>query len=394
MKILFLATSFPRFKDDWVLPSLDVEARELAKEDEVIVISSAGTDTKNFEIRNNVKIIRFNYFIKKFQTLTYTGGMLSASQKSLLSKILIPLFFISFLIKTLQYGRDCDVIHAHWTPSALIALPLKILYKKPIVLSPLGGDIRGAIPNWFNKLAFKYSDVVLAPVPTIIDYVKKLGAEHKINSLVKYCYDYDKFDKKDDISGFKKEFNLKDENVVSFIGRMDAFKDPITFIKAIPYILKKIRNVKFFIVGYGFLLDNIKKLVKELKLEKHVIITGPRKDVNIVLEASDIFVNLSPEENFFSVAIQEAMAKKVPCLLTNAGQTEKIFTHKHDSYIVPVRDPRTTADGIIELLKNAKLRNKLTENGLKLLKKHGFTRDEVINGLNDLYKNVIEKYKR
>ena len=150
MKILFLSTSFPRFKDDWVLPSLDVEARELAKEDEVIVISSAGTDTKNFEIRNNVKIIRFNYFIKKFQTLTYTGGMLSASQKSLLSKILIPLFFISFLIKTLQYGRDCDVIHAHWTPSALIALPLKILYKKPIVLSPLGGDIRGAIPNWFN----------------------------------------------------------------------------------------------------------------------------------------------------------------------------------------------------------------------------------------------------
>ena len=50
MKICFLSTSFPRFKDDWVLPSLDVEARELSKckDNEVIVVSSAGTNTKKF----------------------------------------------------------------------------------------------------------------------------------------------------------------------------------------------------------------------------------------------------------------------------------------------------------------------------------------------------------
>ena len=124
MKILFLATSYPRFKDDWVLPSLEVEAKELAKKNEVLVISSAGTDTKNYEIRNNVKIIRFNYFIKKYQTLTYTGGMLTAFQKSLLSKIQIPLFLLMFTLKTFRYGKDCDVIHAHWTPSVIAAIPI------------------------------------------------------------------------------------------------------------------------------------------------------------------------------------------------------------------------------------------------------------------------------
>ena len=55
MKICFLSTSFPRFKDDWVLPSLDVEARELSKckDNEVIVVSSAGTNTKKFELSDD-----------------------------------------------------------------------------------------------------------------------------------------------------------------------------------------------------------------------------------------------------------------------------------------------------------------------------------------------------
>jgi len=391
MKILVLTTTFSRFRDDWVLPSLEIGVRELAKTNEVLVITSGGTDTKDYEERDNFKIIRFNYSIKSLQKLTYTGGMLSVVQKSLLSKIQVPFFFISFMIKALKYGKNYDIIHAHWSPSAVIATPIKILYKKPIVLSFLGADIR-AIPKWFNRIAVKYSDVVLAPVPTVQDYTISLGGKEKI-SEIKYCYDYDRFDKKDDISEFKKEFNLKNEKIVTFLGRMDPFKDPITFVKSIPYILKRIRNIKFFIVGYGVLLEDIKKLVRDLKLEDYVIITGPRKDTHIILEASDIFVNLSPEENFFSVAIQEAIAKKVPCLLTNAGQTKKIFTHKKNCYLVNIQNPKETAEGIIEILIDKKLSKRLSENGIKLLKKYGFTKKEVIGGLNSLYKKLINKYK-
>src|SRR3989344_4202667 len=316
MKICFLSTSFPRFKDDWVLPSLDVEARELSKckGNDVIVISSAGTDTKKFELRGKIKIYRFSYFIKKYQTLTYTGGLSTSFKEGIMSKLKSIPFMCSFMLNTLKYGRKCDI---------------------------------------------------------------------------KHCYDYDKFDKKDDTSSFKKEFNLKNEKIVTFLGRMDNFKDPITFVKSIPYVLKKIKDIKFFIVGYGFLLEDVKKLVKKLKLEKSVIITGPRKDVNIILESSDIFVNLSPDENYFSVAIQESMAKKTPCLLTNAGQTEKTFTHKENVYLVNPKSPEETADAIIKLLTNKKLCKKLGENGIKLLKKHRYTKDDIINELNSLYKKLV-----
>ena len=388
MKVLMLTTTFSRFKGDWVLPSLDVAAKELAKTNKVKIITSGSTDTINYEKRDGFEIFRFNYFIKRFQDLTYTGGMLTVYQRSIFSRLKIPFFFLSYFFKTLKYGRDCDVIHAYWTPSVIIALPLRIFYKKPIVVSPLGGDIRG-IPKWFNKIAFRFSDAIIAPVNQ--DYVTELGYKDKL-SLLGCCYDYDRFDKKDDISGFKKEFKLKNEKIVTFLGRMDPFKDPITFVKSIPYILKKIKNIKFFIVGYGFLLDDVKDLVKKLKLEKCVIITGPRKDINIILEASDIFVNLSPEDNFFSVAIQEAMAKKVSCLLTNAGNTEKTFTHMKNCYLVKPKNPRETADAIVALLNDKMLRKKLGDNGIKLLKEKGFTKVAVIGGLNSLYYSLVNKH--
>ena len=392
MKILFLSTSFPRFKDDWVLPSLDVEARELSRcpGNEVVVVSSAGQDTKNFELRENVKIHRFNYFLKKQQTLTYTGGLSTSFASGIFSKIKAIPFMISFILSTLKHGKECDVVHAHWTPSAFAAIPLKILYKKPIVVSLLGADVR-LLPRWLNKFIFKYCDAIVASVHIFWVYLEELGVKKDKIYAIKHCYDYDKFNKKDDISGFKKEFNLKNEKIVTFLGRMDPFKDPITFVKSIPYVLKKIKNVKFFIVGYGFLLDDVKKLVKQLKLEKYVIITGPRKDTNIILEASDIFVNLSPDENYFSVAIQESMAKKTPCLLTDAGDTKKTFTHKLDTYLVPVKNPKATADGIVELLENEKLRKKIGENGIKLLKKEGYTRDRIMNDLNSLYKKLVKQ---
>ena len=394
MKICFLSTSFPRFKDDWVLPSLDVEARELSKckDNEVIVVSSAGTNTKKFELRGKVKIYRFGYFIKRYQTLTYTGGLSTSFKEGIISKLKSIPFIFSFMLSTLKYGRKCDVVHAHWTPSAFVAIPLKIIYKKPIIVSLLGADVR-LLPKWLNRFIFRYCDGIISPVPIFNKYLKELGVTKKIYDI-KHCYDYDKFDKKDDISSFKKEFNLKNEKIVTFLGRMDNFKDPITFVKSIPYVLKKIKDIKFFIVGYGFLLEDVKKLVKKLNLEKHVIITGPRKDVNIILESSDIFVNLSPDENYFSVAIQESMAKKTPCLLTNAGKTEETFTHGENAYLVNPKDPKKTAEGIIKILTNKKLKEKLSENGIKLLKKHKYTRNDIMNRLNSAYHELINEQKK
>ncbi len=107
MKICILATSYPRTKDDYWVPFTHSWARELAKKEDVMVVASAGPNTKEFEIRDNVKIYRFNYFYpRRLQALTYTGGMGESFKKSILAKLQAPFFIISFMLKSLKMAKN------------------------------------------------------------------------------------------------------------------------------------------------------------------------------------------------------------------------------------------------------------------------------------------------
>ena len=101
MKICILCTSYPRSEDDYWVPFMHSWAKELAKTEEVTVITSGGPGAKNFEVRDKVKIYRFNYFYpKKLQKITYAGGMKESFKQDFLPKIQAPFFMLFFLIKS------------------------------------------------------------------------------------------------------------------------------------------------------------------------------------------------------------------------------------------------------------------------------------------------------
>src|SRR3989338_2585698 len=109
-------------------------------------------------------------------------------------------------------------------------------------------------------------------------------------------------------------------------------KDPLTFVRAIPHVLPKTKNVKFFIAGDGRLREDVNREINKLGIGKHVSLENPTGDVERYLAISDIFIACSPIENCFSTTILEAMLSKVPCILTKAGMTEKFFVHEQDAY--------------------------------------------------------------
>lgn len=386
MKICILCTSYPRSKDDHWVTFMHSWARELARTEDVTVVTSGDDTTKDFEVRDNVKIYRFNYFYpKKLQKLTYSGGMRESFKHEFLPKIQVPFFMLSFLLKSLKIAGKCDVINAHWVLSGLVALPIKVLYKKPIVLTEHGGSIRG-LPRWLNKFVLKRMDVITSAHNDMIESIRKMGITNIVN--IKNFLDENKFLRKHDIKSIKKELKLKDEYIVTFIGRFEELKDPLTFVEAIPYVADKIKNIKFIMVGDGHLKKDIKDKIKELNIEKHIIMPGPTSDVDKFLAVSDIFVACSATENCFSTTILEAMLSKVPCIITKAGMTEKFFVHNQDAHLVGKKNPKALGNAIASLLNNAKLKKRLSENGLKFLDRYGFRnkiiREKIIEVLNNV----------
>src|SRR3989338_2381257 len=86
MKILVLSPSYPRHEKDSRVPFVRASFKEIAKTEDVTVITSSAPETKKFsQIMDNVEIHRFRYFFpQKLQDLTYTGsgGMLESYKKS------------------------------------------------------------------------------------------------------------------------------------------------------------------------------------------------------------------------------------------------------------------------------------------------------------------------
>ena len=388
MKICILCTSYPRSKDDYWVPFMHSWAKELAKTEDVTVVTSGDPDTKKFEVRDDVKIYRFNYFYpRKLQKLTYAGGMKESFKQEFLPKIQAPFFMLFFLIKSLKIARKCDVINAHWVLSGLVAIPIKLLYNKPIVLTEHGGSIRG-LPKWLNKFVLKRMDMITSAHYDMREIIKSMGVKNVVD--IKNFLNEKKFLRKHNTKSIKKKLNIEERYIVTFVGRFEELKDPLTFIEAISYIIKKINNVKFIMIGEGHLKSDIEDRIRHLGIGRYIYFPGPTFDIDKFLAISDVFVACSATENCFSTTILEAMLSKVPCIITKAGVTEKFFIHKKDAYLVNKKNPEDLAKGVIAILRDMNLRKRLSENSLKFLGRYGFRnkiiREKIMKALKDAMK--------
>lgn len=389
MNVLVLTSSFPRYMGDYAGSVVYELIKALSKEEDIKihVVAPSDINSETFErLHKNIYIYRFNYFSpQKWQKVAYGYGMPINLKESVLAKIQFPLFVLSFFLTGLRIAiNQCDVIHANFILSGLIAIPIKKIIKKPVVLTVRGSDLR-MMPKFLSKFALKKADAIISPHPELTEIVRSMGCDViEIPNVT----DDNKFNPNIDASYFKEEFDITTQYIISFIGRLYEFKDPITFVKSVPHVLARDKNVKFFVVGDGPLKEKIKELVEKLNLQKFVILTGIRDDVNIILKNSTIFTALSPIENIWSNVIVESMKCGTPCIVTRSGLTGKYLVHKQSAYLVPPKNEVELANAILYLLEHIELREKLSKTAIGLMEELGFSTENAIKKTIEVYRNV------
>jgi glycosyltransferase involved in cell wall biosynthesis len=202
----------------------------------------------------------------------------------------------------------------------------------------------------------------------------------------------ERFSRKAVAPDLRQELNLKErEQVLAFIGRLDAFKDPLTFIHACA-ILKKHGNLfRGVLVGDGDLMRACKKAIIEHNLEKSVLLLGMRSDPERLLRIASVAVHISPVENTWANVIAEAMFMKVPVVLTRVGYTERLFTHEKDCLLIPPQDPKMLAAALGRLLESPNLRDKLVVGACRLLRKKNKDSKSIIRETRSYYDEVLNR---
>ena len=123
----------------------------------------------------------------------------------------------------------------------------------------------------------------------------------------------------------KKHFHLEGKNVVGHVGRFVPEKNHEFLIDVFEQMHQKNPDMILVLAGRGPLEEKIQEIVREKKLEDHVMFLGVRNDVPDLMNLFDIFIFPSKHEGLGIVGV-EAQAAGLPSFVSEAIPDEAILT--------------------------------------------------------------------
>lgn len=319
----------------------------------------------------------FAWMIPRFDPSRFNVSLVSLRKKDLSEETLE------------SFGVDITYLHkSKFDPATLPAL-LKVIDRKQIDILHLHGygattfgrlaGVMRRIPTilhehanltdtpWFQKLA----DRALAPATDIAIAVSKSTADFVIRARqmpperVKTVYlgvPLDEFSRArtpEEVAAARHELGIREgEAAVGTVTRLHESKGNSYLVDAAALVVKERPNVKFFLVGEGPLLPDLQAQAQALGLGDRFVLHGFARDVAAVVSAFDLSVFPSLWEGT-PLTVFEALAMGKTILATDADGLLDVLTDDRDAMIVPKRDARALADGVLRLLDDPALRARL-----------------------------------
>lgn len=208
-------------------------------------------------------------------------------------------------------------------------------YVNPINSTAIDGLIKKAITRISKFYGDKSAELIVPSIKTK-EALEKYGL-HKNMHIIPTGLELDKFDpkNKDDklINQIKEKYGIKDQFIVTFLGRIAKEKSIDVLIDAMKEIVKENDNILCLIVGGGPYLDELKELVKDDQIEKYMIFTGPKlsQEVPSYYHLSNVFVSASVTETQGLTYI-EAMASGIPAVARYDQNLENVIIDGVNGY--------------------------------------------------------------
>lgn len=151
-------------------------------------------------------------------------------------------------------------------------------------------------------------------------------------------------------AAFRSRFAAPHEKLVYFIGRMVREKGAQVLIEAMSAVRARCGNVKLVIAGGGY-RAHLEARARELGLGDQILFTGrvSDEDRDKLYRVSDVAVYPSLYEPFGIVAL-EAMAARVPVVVSEAGGLAEVVQHDVTGTTTLVDSPESLAWGITRVL--------------------------------------------
>lgn len=283
-----------------------------------------------------------------------------------------------------------DLVHTHASMSARIAARqygAKVVYTRHSVFEPspkiskgIGKKINGIINN-------HYADSIIAVAEAAKDNLTATGvSEDKItvilngvSGLIPDCASLR--------SETRARFGVgENDKVISIVARLEDIKGHDYFIDAAKQF--KGQNIKFLIAGTGSYEEHLKQRVHGEDLSDTVIFTGFIRDVERLMNITDIQVNASFGTEATSLALLEGMSLGIPAVVSDFGGNPGVISDGVNGFIVPKQSADAIAEKIRLLLDDNALYAVMKRNSAEIFKSK-FTAEVMTRNTEKLYLKTL-----
>ena len=171
MHVVIVTTSFARFPGDAIDHLIMGVARPLVESGvEVTVVAPHAPGAARRETMEGVRVRRYIYaWPHRLERLAYGDGIPVTLSRNPAMWFQAPALVTAGAAEVLAATRRADLIHAFWTPNAVVSAPAALGRRLPLLLTVLGSDLR-MMPRWLNRAAFRTATavegaVVSKPIP-------------------------------------------------------------------------------------------------------------------------------------------------------------------------------------------------------------------------------------
>ena len=377
--LIVITSTFPRWKNDADPPFVFELAKRLTARFAVTVLAPGYPGALNNETMDGVNVHRFRYFLKSFERLAGSEGILPTLKKNKLFLLLVPFFLIGELFSLLKLIREKkpDVIHAHWIlPQGLVAAMANKVTGVPYVVTTHGGDIYGLQGRFASALkgfALRNAASVTVVSKDIQNTIRTNFGATIHTDIVPMGVDAELFnpDKKD--HAIRNKYDI-DGPFLLFVGRLTEKKGVRYLLEALPAIVKLHHNAKLLVIGTGEQEKVLRELARKLSVADSVIFAGavPNNELPAYFATADIFIGPSitaagGDTEGFGLTFVEAGMSGCFVIGTDVGGIGDIIEHGKTGFLVKEKDPVQLADTINMILTKEDTLEHMKETGRRRL---------------------------
>ncbi|MER3431060.1 MAG: hypothetical protein C4324_08465 [Blastocatellia bacterium] len=269
---------------------------------------------------------------------------------------------------------EIDILHAHHFEQAIVGwLATRFYRKTKLVIGRHYSDAIYRNPSALKRKALlaieqrinRDAARIIVPSQMILEILTvQQGVPADKIDVVYYGFVPEKYSRPKDseVDRVRSEFSTLDRFTIANFSRYHEEKGHRFLLRAIAELRQEIPEILALFVGEGPERGNVERLIKELRLEGNVILTGWRRDALAIMAAADIIVQSTLQEAFSQVMC-EAMWMSRPLVMTDVSGATDIIRDGENGLLIPKEDARAIASAIRLLYGDPALRARLARAG-------------------------------